>query len=252
MKQCSFIMMCAAALLLPAAAFPVFGDDRTIDYESFILESFDGNPQHEWNVAGKNYQYEFNWKVSASRFAHEEFPKQTYAAAWPQALFGKTPEGQELKSLGIWGQFDRKGYNWIDVYPVKADGNEPFEIPIPGRISYLDIWVWGSNLKYTVDAYFRDNEGVIHTVPVGSIAYEGWKNLKAQIPANIPQSKRILPRLAALKFVKFRIWTTPEEKVDNFYIYFDQFKVLTDTFESLYDGNDLADPDKVQEIWPSN
>jgi hypothetical protein len=42
------------------------------------------------------------------------------------------------------------------------------------------------------------------------------------------------------------------ERVDNFYVYLDQFKVLTDTFESFYDGDELADPDRVQELWSSN
>ena len=66
------------------------------------------------------------------------------------------------------------------------------------------------------------------------------------------QQKRILPHLASLTFVKFRIWTAPMERVDNFYVYFNQFKILTDTFESYYDGNDLADPSKVQELWATN
>jgi hypothetical protein len=39
------------------------------------------------------------------------------------------------------------------------------------------------------------------------------------------------------------------EQVNNFYIYFDQLKVLTDTFETRYDGEELADPKKVQELW---
>jgi len=39
--------------------------------------------------------------------------------------------------------------------------------------------------------------------------------------------------------------------VDNFQIYFDQIKVLTDTFESLFDGDELADTERVQELWSS-
>jgi hypothetical protein len=52
--------------------------------------------------------------------------------------------------------------------------------------------------------------------------------------------------------VKFRVWTTPAEEVGNFYIYFDQFKVLTDTFESLFDGDELTDPDWIRENWESD
>jgi len=84
---------------------------------------------------------------------------------------------------------------------------------------------------------------------MGDIAYTGWKNLRIKIPNSIPQSKRILPKLANMSFVKFRIWTTPLERVDNFYIYFNRVRILTDSFESLYDGDELGDPDRVQEFW---
>jgi hypothetical protein len=176
----------------------------------------------------------------------------SYVSSWPAAIFGANREGLPLKSLGIWGRFDRRGYNWIDVYPVAAGGGDdasPAEIPIPGRARYLDMWVWGSNLNYYVEVYVRDYQGVIHIIRLGDIGYTGWKNLRVAVPNNIPQSKRVLPRLAALTFVKFRIWTLPAEPVNNFYVYFDQFKVLTDVFELNYDGDELADPERVQELW---
>jgi hypothetical protein len=40
--------------------------------------------------------------------------------------------------------------------------------------------------------------------------------------------------------------------VDNFYIYIDQLKVLTDTFESFFDGDELADPDWINDVWSSD
>jgi hypothetical protein len=95
----------------------------------------------------------------------------------------------------------------------------------------------------------RDYLGVVHTLNLGNIHYEGWKNLRTRVPNTIAQSKRILPRLAPLTFVKFRIWTQPVEQVANFYIYFDQLKVITDTFEAIYDGDELANPERIQELW---
>jgi ligand-binding SRPBCC domain-containing protein len=50
-------------------------------------------------------------------------------------------------------------------------------------------------------------------------------------------------------FVKFRVWTSPEERVDNFYVYFDNVKVLTDNFEAVYDGDDLATIHKTRQLW---
>jgi len=116
----------------------------------------------------------------------------------------------------------------------------------------MDMWVWGANLKYYIEIYVRDYMGVIHAIKLGDISYTGWRNLKVNVPNTIRQSRRILPSYAGLQFVKFRIWTQPVEKVDNFYIYFKQFKVLTDMFESLFDGNDLADPSNVERLWANN
>ncbi|GHV89558.1 membrane protein [Spirochaetia bacterium] len=245
-------------LLVFTAIFSAFGDEATVNPEAMLLEAFDGSTTHEWVAEGRNRTYEFEWRADASKFATKNdegnFPRLTYVPSFPQALFGKNPQGLELKSLGIWGKFDRKGYNWIDVYPVPAggDGTEPFEIPLPGRVQYLDMWVWGSNLNFYIDAYVRDYRGVVHSFRLGDINYTGWRDLRANIPHNIPQSKRILPHYAGLTFVKFRITTQPIERVDNFYIYFDHFKILTDTFESLYDGDELGDPETVQEFWSAS
>ena len=248
---CFVVMACITVL-------SAYGDDRTVDLTSIVLENFNGESEHEWKEGRHLRNYEFSWAVAASKFAskstdedgnEEEFPKMAYIDTWPIALYGYKPDG--IKSLGIQGRFDRRGYNWIDIYPVDGDEN-PFEIPMPGRIRYIDLWVWGSNLDYDMEAYVRDYQGMVHTIRLGNIAYSGWKNLRANIPNTIRQGKRILPNLAQLRFVKFRIWTQPTEYVNNFYIYLKQLKVLTDSFESIFDGDELADPDSVQELWASS
>jgi hypothetical protein len=243
------------------AVFSAFGDEHTVVLDTKILETFDDFHDDESDQRYSKY----DWRLEASKFAtkakdedgnvSDTWPKATYVPAWPVAIFGNNPPDNgygEVKSLGIWGKFDRRGYNWIDVFPVETGGDEDAPaavIPIPGRIQYLDIWVWGSNLRYTMEAYFRDYRGVIHVISLGSINHNGWKNLRAPVPISVPQSKTVLPRLAPLEFVKFRIWTEPTERVDNFYIYLDHFKILTDVFESPYDGDVLERPDRVQEFW---
>ena len=77
----------------------------------------------------------------------------------------------------------------------------------------------------------------------------GWRNLRVSVPPIIPQERRILPSNAELHFVKFRVWTYPTERVDNFFIYFKQFRLLSDMFNELYDGYDLGDPDYVDSLW---
>jgi hypothetical protein len=258
MKQGSFRAVCLI-LLAWTAIFSAFGDENTVNSETVLIDAFDGSTTHTWKAEGKDRTYEFEWRTDASKFTTKTdeaaYPRLTYVPTFPQALFGRTPPEDDQRSLGIWGKFDRKGYNWIDLYPVAAGGAEdaePFEIPLPGRVQYLDFWLWGSNLNFYIEAYVRDSQGVVYPIRVGNLNFAGWKNLRVNIPPNIPQSKRVLPRLAGLTFVKFRITTQPIEQVDNFYVYLDHFKILTDTFESLYDGNDLGDPDYVQELWSAS
>jgi len=242
--------------------FSAYGQDRTVSLESRILESFNGDDDAP-----------YIWKTQASRFISpvrnsdgsvvqdsngnaERYPLLNYVNAWPVAVFGyaRNPDAPPIRSLGLHGQFDRRGYNWIDLYPVLADDpdEKPFEIPIPGKVQSMDMWVWGANLRYYIEVYVRDYRGVVHTLKLGDISYPGWRNLRVSIPTNIVQTRRTLPSYAGLTFVKFRIWTQPVERVDNFYIYFKQFKILTDMFEALFDGNDLADPDHVERLWSSN
>jgi hypothetical protein len=245
MKHGSFRIVCVF-FLAAFLAFSAFGDENTIVLESIVLESFDGDSDYDWRIDASKF---------ATRTDEDTFPKLAYAAAWPDAIFGANRDGKELKSLGIWGKFDRRGYNWIDIYPVAKDAGddaEAAEIPIPGRVQIMDLWVWGSNFNYYLEAFIRDYQGVVHTIYVGNLAFEGWRNLRIPIPNNIPQSRRYLPKLEALTFVKFRLWTTPAERVDDFYVYFDQFKILTDTFESLFDGDALTDPEFIQQTWNSN
>ena len=45
------------------------------------------------------------------------------------------------------------------------------------------------------------------------------------------------------------VWTLPHERVDDFFIYIDHMKTLTDTFVVRFDGDDLSDAEKINEIW---
>ena len=259
MKQGSFStvrFIVFLVVLVGMTAFPLVAQEPTVSLQTIILERFNGETVREWSFQGRTHEFDLEWRTDASRFASqidgESFPQTTFVQAWPQALFGSNREGNDLQSFGIWGKFDRQGFNWVDVYPVRTGSDEPFEIPIPGRVRALDMWVWGSNLNYELEAYVRDHRGVVHSINMGSIAFTGWRNMQVRIPATIMQSRRVLPSYAGLHFVKFRIWTTPPERVDNFFVYFNQLKVLTDVFETLFDGNDLADPVHVQELWGQN
>jgi hypothetical protein len=239
-----------------------FSDANTVELQSKILDNFDGTP---YTVDGEEYNY--TWKVNGSKFStkteNQTFPIASPITTAPQALLRQNPN---IKSLGIQGAFDRFGYNWIDIYPTLSDGEgQPVEIPLEGRTRFVDVWVWGSNLNYSLEIYIRDNRGMIHTIPMGSLRYAGWRNLRATVPSWIPMVANVLPRSTHVTtFVKFRLWTNPEEKtfvdlkrdgngniteIVPFYVYLSQLKVLADIYETVYDGDELAYPKKIEELW---
>ncbi|MCL1812135.1 MAG: flagellar filament outer layer protein FlaA [Treponema sp.] len=272
MKHKSFMVVCLVLLL--GTALAAFGQDATVNLESKVIESFNSTEDGL-----------YVWRKDASRFAvgkdpadkdnpsfanfglegGDFYPKLSFFDVWPMALYRNNREGKEIKSLGVWGKFKRMGYNWIDIYPTlksQGDDAEPYEIPLPGHIRFLDVWAWGSNLNYYIEAYIRDEQGVIHTLYLGSLSFQGWKNLRIAIPTAIPQRRRIIldPTSASmlstaeknsiyLKFVKFRIWTTPREEVANFYTYLHQLRVMTDVYERIFDGDEMSDPDWIRENW---
>ena len=261
MKQTSFKIIC---LIIWACitVFSGFGDENTTSFETRVLDTFNGDDDspYIWKTTASRYisvVRNANNEVVQDSSGHDSYyPLLAYVDAWPIAAFGynREPNAPPIRSFGLNARFDRKGYNWIDLYPVlKEDPDQnPYEIPIPGRVHNMDVWVWGANLRYYIEVYVRDYQGVIHMLRLGDISYIGWRNLRVNVPTNIRQAQRTLPSYAGLTFVKFRIWTQPVERVDNFYIYFKQFKVLTDMFESLFDGNDLSDPSNVERLWSNN
>ena len=125
----------------------------------------------------------------------------------------------------------------------------PDGIEIPGKVRDMNVWVWGSNRAYSLEVQLRDHRGIIHTLDFGSIRYRGWDNLQVNIPSYIPQEVVYVPQRRGLEVAKFVLWTSPRERVDEFFVYFDELRVTTDTFEEPFDGEELADPEYVEELW---
>jgi Flagellar filament outer layer protein Flaa. len=232
------------ALLITTAALSLLGmgslfaDENTVNLESRIIQDF-SKPEAQ------------NWFVQGSKFSTGDFPHYGFIKGGPLAIAGT--DQTKAQSLGVAMLFDRKEYNWVDIVPGTKD--KPIELSLPGRVKMIDMWVWSGNFNYYLEAFVRDYRGVVYTIPMGDLNFVGWKNLRINIPENIPQSKKYLPKHEGLSLIKFRIWTRPNEvvvipgmenqsdvdKAVKFYI--NNIKVLTDTFESLYDGDTLVNPD---------
>ena len=73
--------------------------------------------------------------------------------------------------------------------------------------------------------------------------------MRVTIPQHIPQAEKYIPKEKPLKFTKYVIWTRPAEVVDGFFIYIDHMKVLTDLYIERFDGDNLVNPDLLEQIW---
>ncbi len=235
----AFLLVTLPLLLLFPAAFAA-ADDATLDLQSVVVSSFDDPNETQWIVQG-------------SKFATKDFPQAQPVKAWPDSLFGRNPKNQNsLLALGVHSRFDRKGYNYVEIIPAKKgpDGKlAPAPLVLPGRVRMIDLWVWGANYNYTLDVHLRDFQGIDRVLHAGSLMFAGWKNMSVTVTGNIPQSRRYLPQFQPLELTKLVIWTHPTEKVDDFYVFLDQLKVLTDLGRTRFDGDDLADPDVLNDLW---
>jgi len=254
-RGCLFIS--GLIVLLTLGTGFLSADEKTLKLESYVVESFDG-PGVSTYADGSAIV----WQVRGSKFSTEGYPRMTYVQnQWPEDLYGPNPENADkLQVLGINTKFDRMGYNQVELIPGVGEGDNWVAKPLdlPGRIKSLDLWVWGSNFKYNLEAHFIDYEGLAYRLDMiqsdnkrnpGSLDFVGWKNMYVDIPSYIKQSVVYKPEFKGLRLTKFVIYTQPTEKVDNFYVYLDNIKVLTDKHESYYDGFGLTSPQKIQEIW---
>jgi len=251
------LLISGLLVLLTLSTGFLFADEKTLKLESVVIESFDG--------PGVSTYYDgsaVNWQVRGSKFSTEGWPRMAYVAnEWPDDLFGPNPENaEELGVIGINTRFDRLGYNQVELIPGVGEGDNWVAKPIdlPGRVKTVDMWVWGSNFKYSIEMHFMDFQGLAYRLDLiqsddkrnpGSINFFGWKNMYLDIPNYIKQNVHYKPEQRGLRLTKIVIHTHPSEKVDNFYVYLDHIKVLTDKHESFYDGFGLTDPDKISEIW---
>jgi hypothetical protein len=220
--------------------FMTFSEETVFNLETIVIANFD-NPDSTQQ-----------WIVQGSKFVDKDILKYEYVNTWPNSLFGRNVETKDLHSLGIRAGFLRRGYNYLEIIPaIKGDDGKLVYKPIPlkGHVLSMDIWVWGSNYNYYLEAHILDSEGIPHTLNFGNLNFVGWKNLSAKVSLSIPQAKRHLLQNEQIRLTKFVLWTRPQEKVDEFYVYFDQLKILTDTYATRFDGDELADPNYIQKLW---
>jgi len=254
MVRGSTVLLCLV-MFVSLLASPVFADRSTEDVQSKIIERFD-SPTGDKDASKYEYRQNHRWVVRGSKFITEGSLKYSWVKTYPTALFPNAPASEDYRALGVQAAFDRMGYNFLEFVPVEdADSKDgkPVEkgIAIPGRVKIMDFWVYGSNLKYYLEVQLRDHRGMVHSLRAGDLTFMGWRNFRIEIPHGIPQDVATAPSVKGLELVKIVLWTYPQEITIPFTFYIDHIKVLTDMFETPYDGSLLNDPKVFNDVWSS-
>jgi len=242
-------------LLLSSYATPTFADDVAQRLESIVVDTFDDPDQRVWLENGVEKKEARTWVVTGSKFSVAEFPKLSFVegnGSFPEALFAENPNKLPLKSIGVYAKFSRKGYNYFELFPTHKDdkGNVvPAPIQLPGITKMIDLWVWGSNYRTDLEIHVRDFRGIPYIIDGGSLNFQGWKNIRVNVPSTIPQTEEYLPIFHGLLLTKLVVRTQPTERVDGFFTYFDHLKILSDVHQSPFDGRAMLNPDFINKYF---
>lgn len=157
------------------------------------------------------------------------------------------PEEENLnlpdsKVLGVKVSFYHRGHNSFEVKAVKP-------LPVEGIAKTANVWVVGRSYPHAMKLLIEDFWGKRFELYMGKLNHSGWKLMSVAIPpqnsagkTGIIQKDYHYSTTMGLKIVGFRIECDPEEAYGNYYIYFDDLRVVSDLYEvDIRDEDDMAD-----------
>jgi hypothetical protein len=199
----------------------------------------------------EGFEEKGGWEVKFSKFRcrnwnNEDKEKPDDAQSWITWIEANEAEGnilpdglppevrgkEEKTVMGIKACFSNKGYNWIVVEPKK-------QILLNGITKAVDLWVWGAGYDYDLYIVLKNWQGLYYSLYMGNLKYYGWRNLRVEIPDYISQYTQYVPRLKPLEIIRLKLIANPNEKPDDFYVYFDYMQAQVDVYEERYNGDGL-------------
>lgn len=121
-------------------------------------------------------------------------------------------------------------------------------VDMPGIVRELSVWVMGRGNYYELEVLLEDWRGNLHVLKMGSVNFIGWRPLKVKIPKHIPQEVNAYPQTKTLVLRKFKLRSVRHNTAgyveEPVYIFFDELRILSESFQHNFDGAQL-DFDKI-------
>lgn len=141
----------------------------------------------------------------------------------------------DIYVLGVKVTHLRRSVTYYSIKPIRP-------IPVPGIAKVLSLWVVGRNLRHRIFINVRDYFGNRARIYMGMLTHSGWEELKATIPPNIRQVNPRYNNRQGLQITEILIEPDPVETYGNYFVYFDDLRVITDLFpEANRDPDDMLD-----------
>ncbi len=147
----------------------------------------------------------------------------------------------DSKVLGVKVSYYRRGYNAFEVLATKA-------LPVEGIAKTASVWVVGRSIPNVMKLLVEDHKGKRFEIYMGKLNHSGWRLMTAAIPPQGVGNKGIVQKdyhystSMGLKIVGFRIECDPWEAYGNYFIYFDDLRVVSDLYEvDMQDEDDMSD-----------
>ncbi len=145
-------------------------------------------------------------------------------------------EAQDRYVLGVKTEF----------FPPRADTSIFVEsrrpLAVPGIAKTISVWVVGRNFNHRLYVILRDQFGTQLQLYMGRLNFSGWKQLTVAVPPTINQRDAHYLHRTGIQIVGFVIEPDLLETYGQYYVYFDDLRVLTDLFnEQSRDADDMVD-----------
>ncbi|MCL2609062.1 MAG: flagellar filament outer layer protein FlaA [Treponema sp.] len=159
-----------------------------------------------------------------------------------EPIQGEDGDVQDENVLGVRVDFLRRGLHTFTVTPVRP-------IPIDGITKTISVWVAGRNSSHELRILVRDILGRTHSIYMGDLNFQGWRQLTAVIPAQsvdgrsgvVQRSHTNTSIRPGIEVLGFRVHTDLTDSIGSYYIYFDDLRASRDMFALGRDEDDPVD-----------